>query len=65
MNLLRVIEIATIGWRSAVPPTERLELLDQVEVWVAEQRRLAIAQQHSAAGRPGPGVHKVWSEPSR
>lgn len=56
MNLMRVIQIATVGWRSAVPPKERLALLEQVGTWVAEQRELALSQQR---GDAGPGVHRA------
>jgi hypothetical protein len=60
VNLLRVINIATIGWRSAVPPAERLALLEQVESWVREQRQHALAQQR---GDHGPGVHRAREAP--
>ena len=59
MNLLRVINIATIGWRTAVPPDERLAVIEQVETWAREQRQHALAQQR---GDAGPGVHRARGE---
>jgi hypothetical protein len=56
MNVLRLIQIATVGWRSTVPAAERLALLEQVGTWVQEQRELALAQQR---GEQGPGVHRA------
>jgi hypothetical protein len=59
MNLLRMINIATIGWRTAVPPDERLAVIEQVETWAREQRELALVQQR---GQGGPGVHRARGE---
>lgn len=51
-----MIQIATVGWRTAVLPAERLALLEQVGAWVNEQRELALAQQRA---EQGPGVHRA------
>jgi hypothetical protein len=66
MNIVRVLSIATMGWRTAVPPKERLELLDQVDAWSKEQRELALAQQRGGDHTPvdfcpgfGPSVHRA------
>lgn len=61
MNLLRFISVASLGWRTAVPPEERLKQLDQLDKWSAEQREFAVAQQHGA--HVGPGVHRAREAP--
>jgi hypothetical protein len=59
VNLIQIIQIATVGWRTAVPPEERIALLDQVDAWVCDQRRIALAQQRHAEPHAGPGVHRA------
>jgi GH24 family phage-related lysozyme (muramidase) len=51
MNLIRLINVATAGWRTAVPPDERIDLLDQVDAWSREQRRSRGPMKLSVQGR--------------
>ena len=51
-DVLGMVNVAV----AVYPARERLELLTQLETWVAEQKQLATAQ---LAGHAGPGVHRA------